>query len=62
MESLHQEIQQMKKRCESLVSSKELLTRSLQESEEKIKTNNKQNQENILQLNQEHFEKLSVGI
>jgi len=59
IESLHQEIQQMKEHCESLVSSVDVLKRSLQENEEKIKTSNKQNQENILQLNQEHFEKLT---
>ena len=52
----------MKEHCESLVSSVDVLNRSLQENEEKIKTSNKQNQENILQLNQEHFEKLSVCI
>jgi len=59
IESLQQEIQQMIKNRDLLMSSEEMLKRALQEMEEKIKTINKQNEENIVQLNQKHFEKLS---
>merc|ERR1712096_152204 len=59
IESLQQEIQQMGKNRDLLMSSEEMLKRALQEMEEKIKTINKQNEENIVQLNQKHFEKLS---